>query len=229
MDLTGQRFGRLLVQSLGEPYISPKSRYEHKRYTCICSCGVVKLIRESSLKYGYTGSCGCLAKDIQRKAMTTHGLTKHPLFTVWFDMNRRCYDVSRKDYKHYGGRGISVCDRWRRVNPEDSAPIENFIEDMFSTYDENLEIERVDVNLGYSRENCTWVTRRIQVINRRPSGSKFNTHFIEFDGKRLCISQWADEVGLNSQVLVDRLSKLGWSVEKTLTTPLMERGKKIDP
>lgn len=223
----GERFGRLVVESEGAAYVSPKRKSKHRQYHCLCDCGESKLVRESSLIYKFTESCGCLQKERHKEVATTHGLSHHPLFQTWFDMNRRCYDVRRKDFVHYGGRGITVCQRWRRTEEDAESGIISFIADMYPTYTDGLELERIEVNENYSPENCTWATRREQVINRRPYGSSFDTHYIEYSGKVLCISQWADEVGIRAKVLADRLGKLGWSVERALTTPLMKRGKQV--
>lgn len=131
-------------------------------------------------------------------------------------MLRRCYDSSRKDFKHYGGRGITVTDRWK--DKDDG--FKNFVEDMYSSFVEGTEIDRADVNGNYCKENCRWVSHRLQVINRRPTGWQFDTHFVEFNGKNLCLSQWQDVTGIPRSVLSDRLGKLNWSVERTLTVPV---------
>ena len=216
--MLGQIFGRLKVISESEPYISPKG-HSFKKYLCLCSCGKSKSVRSSSLRNGGTISCGCAMGT-----NFTHNLSKHRLYSVYHDMVRRCTNSSRKDYKHYGGRGITVCQRW--LTPVEG--IRYFIEDMFPTFVEGLELERKDVNGNYCPENCTWVTRQVQVINRRPMDTSFNAKFIEYDNKILCISQWAEETGIPSKILVDRLGKLKWPVEKSLTFPLKVKAIFID-
>lgn len=219
MDLTGQRFGRLLVEKAGEPYIPPKQKGKHRRWVCLCDCGDSKLIRESSLTSGYSNSCGCLAKEVAGKASITHGFSQHPLYSVWYGMHKRCYNPNAEDYKHYGGRGISVCQRWLMMRDGIENGFISFVEDMGKSFVKGLEIDRIDVNKNYTPDNCRWATRRTQVINRRPMGNVFDARFIEYDGKTLCISEWGDELGIFKKVLVDRLGKLGWSVEKAFTTP----------
>lgn len=225
MDLTGQRFGRLLVESAGEPYVSPKEGTLHRRWNCLCDCGVSKLIRESSLTLDYSKSCGCLAKELAGSRLRTHGLSCHPLFSVWYGMHKRCYNPKAKDYKHYGERGIRVCDRWLQKFDGVEEGFLNFLEDMEKDFIKGLEIDRIDVDKNYDPTNCRWATRRTQVINRRPMGSIFDAKFIEYNDKILCISEWADETGIFAKVLVDRLGKLNWGIEKALTTPA--RPKKI--
>jgi hypothetical protein len=211
----GDKIGRWEVLKEGELYFAPSGRYSAKRFICKCSCGKEKLVRESTLVSGESLSCGCYASEMASVRNTTHGLSTHKLYNVWHDMIRRCTDTSRKDYKHYGGRGISVCDKWLG-----ESGILEFINDMESSYVEGLELERIDVNGNYCPENCTWETRRIQVINRRPMDGKFNANLLTFNGKTLCLSQWEDETGIPSKVISDRVGKLKWSIEKALTTKL---------
>lgn len=217
----GQRIGRWKILSLCDPYVFTKTGYTLNRYLCKCDCGNEKKVREDTLINGESQSCGCLSREYSKERMTTHGLSYTHLYSVWNDMLRRCYNSNRKDYKNYGGRGIKVCDRWLG-----DRGLQNFIDDMIQSYEEGLEIDRIDVDGDYSPENCRWVTRREQVINRRSFGSNFDTHFIEFDGKKLCISQWASELGIPSSIIVDRIGKLNWSVEKALTHPV--RIKRIE-
>lgn len=216
MSLIGKRFGRWFVKDIGEPYIFPSSSYSKTRYICKCDCGAEKLVREDVLLRGESQSCGCLAKEKFKEIVTKHGFSRHKLYGVWNDMRRRCNDPSRKDYKHYGQRGIKVCSDW----DNDVSGFDVFLKDMSLLYEDGLELDRIDVNGIYCKENCRWVDRRTQVINRRPMGSCFDTHFIEFNGEKLCISQWADRLGINRQILSDRLNKLSWDVKKAFTSPV---------
>lgn len=215
MSLVGKRFGRWLVKELGEPYVSPGTGHKATRYICECTCNKIKLVRETSLLSGDSTSCGCLAKELVSNRFRTHGLSSHPLHSIWSGILKRCNNSNRKDFKHYGGRGIIVCERWS--NSENG--LHNFIEDMFPSFVDGLEIDRIDVNGNYCRENCKWATRQEQVINRRPTGSSFDTRFITYNDKTLCLAQWATEMGLCSSTLNDRINKLGWDIERAFTTP----------
>lgn len=208
---SGETFGRWLVVSE-----TCKRRY----YRCRCSCGNEKDIRVDSLLNGDSTSCGCFAAEKASERSSTHGLSRHKLYQTWYDMMRRCTRKSRKDYKYYGGRGIKLCERW---SGDAAKGFKNFLEDMENSYKEGLELDRVDVNGDYCKDNCRWVDRRIQVINRRPTGSNFDTRFITYKGKTLCLSQWSEEVGISYRVLIDRLGKLGWSVEKAFNTELRSK------
>ena len=192
-SLIGKRFGRYLV-------LHNLKRGKYWCCFCVCDCGTFKVVRKSSLLDGDSKSCGCLSLENLKKPKT-HGLHSHPLYNHHHDMIRGVTIKVGKDYKHYGKRGIDVCDRWRGKDG-----LFNFIEDMLGSYITGLEIDRVDNNKGYSLENCRWATRRQQVINRRHfEGSIFNTHYVTFNGKTLCLSQWEDETGIPRSVLSDRL------------------------
>lgn len=213
MTNTGDRFGRWEVLREGELYFAPSGRYKAKRFVCQCKCGKEKLVRESTLVSGESTSCGCYSAELNSVKHTTHGLSKHKLYDVWHDMVRRCTDTSRKDYKHYGGRGITICSEWLG-----QYGIIAFLKDMEESFIDGLELERKDVNGNYCPENCTWVTRQIQVINRRPMYNGFDANFLTFQGKTLCLSQWEEETGIGRKIISDRVGKLEWTVEKALTS-----------
>lgn len=151
-DLTGLKFYNLTVVG-----------YSHNRdgqsyWLFRCDCGVEKVLRANIVKNGNTKSCGCF----QIEYMTSHGQSEHPMYQVWNAMIQRCYNAKQRSYEHYGGRGITVCERW--LGNEGLA---NFIEDMYSSYQDGLSIERKSVNEGYSLENCEWATSSQQGFNRR--------------------------------------------------------------
>lgn len=112
------RFGRWTVVDKAEtnPYV-----------LVLCDCGNTGKVRADSLLNSHTRSCGCLAKELAGNRVRTHGNTYKPLFYLWHDMNRCCYDMRRKDYPLYGGRGVIVCERWNKLNPEG---YQNFVDDM---------------------------------------------------------------------------------------------------
>jgi len=217
--LVGTKFGRWVVVEAVKPNGNKQGRY----YTCRCECGTEKQIRGDSLSNGESSSCGCLAREKARERSLTHGLSRHPLYQVWDGMKKRCYNPLRKDYKHYGGRGIRICDEWMGEQG-----LSNFISDMYASFEPGLEIDRTDVNGDYEKDNCKWVTRRKQVINRRPTGVNFDTHYLTFNNKTLCMSEWADEIGIPATMLSDRISKLGWDVEKALTQKPKSRGSVVE-
>ena len=176
-------------------------------WLCLCDCGTKKIIDGGAIGRK-TFSCGCLKNEMKRTLNLKHGMWNTPTHTSWRAMRERCFLVNHEDYPNYGGRGIKVCERWNKS-------FENFLKDMGFRPDK-MSIERIDVNGDYSPENCRWATSKDQMNNRR------NNVFLEFDGDRLTVAQWAEKVGFKYSTLKERLVR-GWSVEKALTTPLIER------
>lgn len=131
-------------------------------------------------------------------------------------MNRRCYNSDRKDYKHYGGRGIEVCNEWHYENPKG---FENFINDMEISYIEGLELDRIDNNGNYEPSNCKWSTRSEQVVNRRDFENQIEPAWLTYNGETLHLAAMARKYGLTPRKLQDRINKLGWTLEKALTAP----------
>ena len=145
---------------------------------------------------------------------TVGGMTAHPLYRRWYDMNRRCTDPRRKDFYYYGGRGISVCDDWIRTNPNG---FYNFLRDMESSYVEGLEIDRVDNDGDYCKDNCKWSTRSEQVINSRTLECKIGEVRWLNDGEEILhLTAMAKKYNMSPKKLQDRIDKLGWSLEAAL-------------
>ena len=158
----GQRFGKLVViavhheRSSGGGYVP----YSSVR----CDCGVVYTVRLSRLLEGVKQCSTCRAAERKRAAEIGH---KHPLYRVWAGMISRCHVPTCANYRNYGARGITVCDRWRgSAKTGDVVGFRNFVEDM-GERPEGLTLERVDNNAGYSKENCRWVSRRANTMNKR--------------------------------------------------------------
>lgn len=155
LDLTNKRFGRLIaLERVGQ------DEKRHAFWRCICDCGTEVTVRAGVLSQNRKLSCGCLWED----AMTKHGMTRTPEFTVWVQMRQRCGNPNHPRFKDYGGRGITVCERWQRF--------EGFIADMGARPNSRATIERVDNDKGYSPENCVWLDKSLQNRNRRRLGKK---------------------------------------------------------
>lgn len=165
-DLTGQRFGRLVVLERAE-----NNRYGKTRWKCRCDCGNERVIEGNSLRMGTTKSCGCLHIEGLRTFKTTHGKEKSRLYSVWKGIKSRCVNPNHHAYKRYGGRGITICKEWRHN-------FQAFYDwAMANGYDENAPkgqctIDRIDNDKGYSPDNCRWVDMKVQRHNRSDSRSK---------------------------------------------------------
>jgi len=157
LDLIGKKFGRLFVIS------ESKRQGNNIKYLCKCDCGNMSEVFGFSLNNGNTKSCGCLLSETTRKLATKHSHTLNrnpsPEYRTWSSMIQRCTNPNNKNYKNYGERKISVCDRWMKF--------ENFIEDMGERPCKNYSIERLDVNGNYEPENCIWADKFSQSQNIR--------------------------------------------------------------
>lgn len=211
------RYGRLIITSLA--YVTDKG---YKNVDVICDCGKTKSIRVSSILRGESKSCGCLAREAAReRASTKGGRSRHPLYQRWYDLNRRCYHKNRKDYHHYGGRGIEVCYEWHKDNPDGFT---NFLRDMGSSYVEGLEVDRINNDGNYCKENCKWSTRSEQVVNSRHLGCKIaNPRYLDDGEEVLHLAAMARKYGLNAHLLQDRVGKLGMSVQEAVSLPVKTR------
>ena len=182
-DLTGLVFGQLTVLYRGENI--PEGKYSRVTWVCQCTCGVVKPIRGVSLVRGLTTSCGC--------KKVVHGMRNHPLYQTWRTMLHRVEDKTRVGYKNYGGRGITVCDRWR--------DFPSFVEDMGEKPSPKHTLERVDNDGPYSPENCVWATRTEQSSNRR------GNVLITFQGETKTVKQWCTILRLSYFSIIKKVAR----------------------
>ena len=199
---SGTRYGRLTVQG--------PSNLKIKKFTvwrCVCDCGNVVDIRGVSLKRGNTQSCGCLQRDRASQVALRHGHAIHGMesqtYNAWRAMLSRCTNDRDIGFHRYGGRGIGVCGRWTHS-------FENFLADMGPKPPGGYFLERVENSMGYHPDNCVWATKHQQARNTR------RNRFIEFAGKRLCLTDWATECGISEQTLSKRL-KRGWTLHRALS------------
>lgn len=194
IDLIGKRFGRLVV-------LSEAMGRQHNKicWECVCECGNTSTVLGESLRRGKTTSCGCFKIENQ----TTHGKHCHELYLTWYGMIQRCDNDTHISYDNYGGRGVTVCERWYSFD--------NFISDM-GERPMGFTLDRIDNDIGYSPSNCKWSNRIDQANNRR------DNQIITYNGETLSHSQWSQRL-FNDMYTVRQRLHLGWSIEDTLTIP----------
>ena len=200
IDLTGKRFGRLVVVAR-----APKEKGVKPRWACQCDCGAVSTVDGACLRTGNTLSCGCLAAEGMHR---THGRSRTPTHVVWSHMLARCRNKRLKCWKNYGGRGIKVCDRW-----QGREGFRHFLDDMGERPSPQHSIERTDVNGDYEPSNCVWATAVAQSNNRR------NNHRVTHNGETRTFSEWGRISAISPQLIRTRYVRYGWDFERALRTP----------
>lgn len=199
VNLSGQRFGRWTV--LG--YVG------RARWKCLCDCGSARDVAGHYLKTGVSRSCGCLQRELLSARARTHGMKKTPEYRAWSSMRSRCLDKAHDAYKNYGGRGITICERWNLF--------QNFFADMGPKPSPKHSLDRYPDNNGnYEPGNVRWATLMEQELNRR------TIRVVEFNGKQYPRSALARLHGVPYRLFVERL-EYGWPVEKALSTPVRPR------
>lgn len=219
IDIKGQKFGRLTVMHR----VSLRGRVF---WWCECECGELCRVESWKIRKGETTSCGCYHKEVTSAASYKHGQSlnnqnRSKSYNAWSGMIQRCTNTKCQYYYNYGGRGIYVCERW--LNSAQA-----FLNDMGKHPGNGHSIDRINNNGNYTcgkckqckrlkqPMNCRWASAYEQSLNRRTNKSL--TH----QGRTMTVKEWSNETGLKRSTIEARL-KLGWSVKRTLTTPLAKR------
>lgn len=178
-------FGNLTVTSYSRKERRKNWRGYFHYWTCICACGNETEVLHEHLLSGHTKSCGCykVEKVIQRS--TKHGGAGTRLYNMWIRLKERCYNSRNQDYKYYGARGIRVCDEWRN----DFEAFQDWA--MKNGYNDELTIERIDVNGNYTPDNCRFATMKEQNRNKR------NNIVVSLNGKERLFIEICDKFGLD--------------------------------
>ena len=203
-DLTGRGFHRLTVTGYAGPVRG------HQLWICLCTCGQERVVTANNLLRKHTRSCGChKAEVIARGARRRHSGSHTPEWAAWQHLKARCSNTARPDYCNYGGRGITVCERWLEC-------FDNFIADMGKKLSPAHTLDRIDNDGPYSPENCRWATRSVQNTNKRL------TRRITFDGVTKTVHEWCEQYHMPLRVVLQRLRN-GWEPLRALTASIRFR------
>lgn len=207
-NLIGQRFGRFVPF---ERTIKSDGRTNRAAWRVRCDCGVERVVYENSLLQGHSQSCGCYFEEVRsRGSKRIHGLGKkgdqHPLYNTWRLMIRRCHSEKDKSYSRYGGRGITVCDRWRFGDGE-KCGLECFVSDMGNKPSRNHSIDRINNNGNYGPDNCRWATLKEQCLNTRNSVNSEMVVTLHLQG--LIPAQIARQMGKHPTTIHKVLKRVG--------------------
>ena len=214
IDLISKKFGRLTVVGRAASDSNGKTKW-----LCRCDCGVVISVYAGNIRRPNTQSCGCLRRETTAKSKTRHGNARKGLQTAeyrsWASLIGRCTNGRNHVFASYGGRGITVCDRWRD-------DFEVFLSDMGPKPGPEYSIDRIDNNRGYEPGNCRWATAKEQARNRR------NRRVVEFQGVGRSILEWTRILGLSLSCLRHRFDR-GWSTDQAFTIPYRGRRNEAEP
>ena len=176
-DLTGKTFGRWTVLEKSEKIGRIQT------YLCKCQCGNTAKVPHSNLTRGKSTSCGCFQKELASKRFKKHGMRNTRLYSIYANMKARCYNEKNKRYKDYGGRNILMCKEWYES-------FETFKDwALANGYQDDLSIDRINVDGNYAPSNCRWATQEQQDNNQR------KTILIEISGKKMSLKQWTNLMG----------------------------------
>lgn len=195
----GEKYGLLTIL---------ENHHPKDEVVCKCDCGNIKIARASNVYYGGTRSCG----RIHNPGNTKHGYRGKRLYTIWKGMRERCNTPTCSIYHNYGGRGIKICDEWNDFSVFKKWALEN-------GYNDNLTIDRIDVNGNYEPTNCKWSTPKEQANNRRSS------HYLTIDGITHTISEWSEISGIKASTIQARINVYKWDAKDAVNKPLRKGGE----
>lgn len=197
-NLTGEKFGRLTIIGVSRKVES--GNRERYYWRCKCDCGNEKEVRTDCLTSGLVKSCGCLKKDQDKINLTKyhkHKLSHTKLWDTYYGMKSRCYDKTDKRYSDYGGRGIEICPEWLEN-------FENFVSwSLENGFDDNLQIDRIDNDSGYSPQNCRWISIKENCRNRR------SNVMIEYQGKMITLVELSEILNIPYKTAYSKYRKYG--------------------
>lgn len=211
IDIVGQKFGHWLALKEGPPKTYPTGR-THRTMVCQCDCGAEGIVELGDLRSGHSKSCGCYRREVASRLITKrctkhgHARRRRPSATyrIWRDMANRCSNPNHSKYPNYGGRGITVCDRW-----QGKQGYENFLADM-GERPKGLSLDRIDNNGNYEPGNCRWATLMEQGNNKR------NNVIIQHNGREYTLAQLARKYGIKYGRFRYYYIRKGFTVKQTI-------------
>ena len=213
---TGHRWGRLTFMGRTESRLRENGK-RFMYYECRCDCGQIGFFPAQNVRNGHTQSCGCYRKEKQRTEPRTHGESHSRLYVVRCSIIARCENPNEPAYKHYGGRGITICPEWRQSYTafRDWA--------IGSGYRHGLTIDRINNNDGYSPNNCRWIPQSEQSLNTR------KTRYVTAFGETKPLILWIRDprTAVSHNTLRKRLAE-GWLPERAIVTEGRHDGKYDD-
>jgi len=197
IDMTSERYGRwTVIRNTGNRL------NKHILWEVRCDCGTVAERLGYTLRQGASTSCGCYSGEVNSERLTKHGGKGTKAYQAWKNMRQRCANPNGPQWNDYGGRGITVCERWN--------DFANFLADMGNPPD-GRSLDRIDNDKGYGPDNCRWATSKEQNRNKR------SNHMVTYKGIKKPLSEWCEVLGVSYSAAVQRLLYLGYSEEEALS------------
>lgn len=201
IELTGHVYGLYTVLNK-----IPRTKPGQQHWLCRCQCGNERAVASYDLRNGLSKSCGCRKSEITRASKTIHGGRGTQEYYSWRNMKNRCYNRNIRSYKHYGERGIEVCERWRNSFP-------NFLEDMGKCPNYHT-LDRIDVNGHYEPSNCRWLNKDLQRLNTR------RTIYATLGGETKTVFEWCISKNIPYKTIVARIKTGKWTDEEAFNRPI---------
>jgi hypothetical protein len=213
-DITGHRFGRLLVVEPSHVHKTKNGKRTVIYWVCVCDCGTIKTISGAHLRKDAIRSCGCLVRETSAKINFKHGRSgkNHPqryLYDLWLGIRSRIFDPRDISYPTYGGAGIPMYEPWKN---DSTAFIEYILSAVGERPSKNHSIDRIINPLGYVPGNLRWLTPYEQNRN------KTTNRMITANNETLCISDWAKRLGRSPRTIAARIDHNGWTPENAVTS-----------
>jgi len=187
----GTKYNKLTIIGIGQ-----KDKQRNVMVVCLCECGNQTIAKVWDLANNKKKSCGCLLaeqKEIWKTINKSHGMSNHPLDSVYSSMIQRCYNPRCSGYKNYGGRGIKVCDEWKD-------DINSFLNwGLSNSWAKGLELDRKDNDKNYGPDNCRFVTKLVNSRNKR------NNYYVVYKGEKKTLKEWCEKFSLNFSTMRHRL------------------------